>query len=118
MRSGRIMTFVFIALAALLVHTQCYAVCLSETLGSAECHHHHGGDCNHHNSSHHEDAACMQHYGEVAGPQVAIVMADELLLPPALGTDSAVTQIRLLSRFETGSPPRSAVFRAVSVLRI
>lgn len=111
---------VLVAVAALLGSVQCYGNCAIAACSSAQTP---SSGCHHHKSSHDERTGCLHQHSEFTGPGSGIAKASVVKAVPVVlvltGGSTAVTiEPPLLVPADTGSPPYSHPFRAISVLRI
>ena len=111
-----------VAVAALLANAQCYDTCALAACKAAQTP---SSDCpQHHQKPSHEDSSgCLHHQSEFTGPESGIAKVNVAPTVPILAlltAGSAVVLIErlLLSKPDTGSPPRDQVPPAISVLRI
>jgi hypothetical protein len=111
---------VFVAVAALILNAQCFGNCASEPCNSTKVP---SRSCHHEKSSGEDTARCSHQHSEFAGPETDIakvkVAAVVAILPAsASGSAAIITESRLLSQVDTGSPPGGRSGSAISVLRI
>jgi hypothetical protein len=119
MQAAGIRTIALIVMAALFASAQCYAKCATAECGSTQA----PSDGCHHPKPSHDDSRCPSQNSVFAGPDVGVAKIILSIAPIALAaltTDSAVvlTQLRLSSQPNPGSPPGGDVATAISVLRI
>jgi len=111
-----------VAVAALLANAQCYnacavAACKAAQTPSSGCHQHR------HQSSHEDSPDCQHQHSEFVGPESSIAKVNVAPAVPVLavltaGSDVVLIEPLLLSKPDTGWPPRPHVPSAISVLRI